>query len=124
MNFMEGTVEGGMVNLGSMKLGLPANSPVRNQANLKVIIGFRPEHIFDTTANCPIPMTSENTFEATVDVLEKLGPEDTAYLVAGDKNLIASLDPASRIEMGRMAKFVVDVDRIQVFDAVTEQAIR
>lgn len=124
MNFLDGKVLGNQVDCGSMKLGLPAGHPVSGREGLAVIVGFRPEHIYDVEANCPIPTTPENTFEAKVDVLEKLGAEDTAYLIAGDKNLIATLDPASRIEVGRTSRFALDLDRVQIFDAATEQAIR
>ena len=88
-----------------------------------VTVGIRPEDIYDAKVT-KIPVTADNTFEAKVDVLEKLGAEDTAYLVAGELHMIASLDPATRIEAGTTANFAVDLDRLHIFDDATEMAIR
>lgn len=124
MNFLDGTVGDGKIEVAGLTFGLPSGHPARSMTGKKVVVGFRPETIYDTKAGCPVPVTPENSFEAKVDVLEKLGPEDTAYLVAADKTLIASLDPASRIEAGSSALFAVDLDKMHVFDAETEVAIR
>ena len=124
MNFIDGTVLGDKLDLGVMKLDVPAGHPVGGMAQKKVTVGIRPEDIYDAAGQTAIVATEGNTFTAKVDVLEKLGAEDTAYLDLRGTPIIASLDPASRIEMGATAKFVVDVSKIHVFDAQTEQAIR
>ena len=38
--------------------------------------------------------------------------------------ITATLDPSSRIEMGATAKFVIDINKLHVFDAETEAAVR
>ncbi len=119
MNFIEGRASNGQIELPSVKLTLKRQS----SASGEVVVGIRPEDVYDIAANCPIPVTDENTLEARVDVVERLGPEDTAYLVAGEKNIIASLDPATRIQEGKVAKFAIDLDKIHLFDATTEQRI-
>lgn len=124
MNFLDGTVSGGGLDLGVVKLSLPAGHAARAMEGKRVTAGVRPEDIYDSANNCPVPATDTNTFTAQVDVLEKLGAEDTAYLMLGDKHITATLDPATRIESGVSAKFAVDIDRVHVFDAETEQAIR
>ena len=80
--------------------------------------------MYDTKTNCPVPVTPENSFEAKVDVLEKLGAEDTVYLVAEGLTLTASIDPAARIHAGEMAKFAIDLEKIHVFDSDSGAAIR
>ncbi|MBS1707475.1 MAG: ABC transporter ATP-binding protein, partial [Armatimonadetes bacterium] len=124
MNFIDGKIEGGHFVSASMKFGLKSGHAALGHEGKKVTLGIRPEDIYDASAKNPVPVTDENTFEAQVDVLEKLGAEDTAYLVAGDFHITATLDPASRIESGVTAKFAVDLDKIHIFDGETEVAIR
>jgi multiple sugar transport system ATP-binding protein len=124
MNFLEGTVGGGKLDLGVVKLDVPAGNSVAGMDGKNVIVGIRPEDIYDASVSPPSAPTEGNSFSAVVDVLEKLGAEDTAYLDLAGRQVIATLDPASRIEMGKSATFVVDTSKLHIFDANTEQAIR
>ncbi len=124
MNLLEGTVSGAKLDLGVFRLDIPQGHPVAGMDGKKVTVGIRPEDIYDSANNCPMPVTDGNSFTAKVDVLEKLGSEDTAYLDADGTSVTATLDPATRIEAGESAKFAIDLDRIHVFDTETEQAIR
>lgn len=123
MNFLPAKLENGTLDVGPFKISLPTGHPASSMSGRSVTVGIRPEDIYDAK-NTTIPVKPENSFQAKVDVLEKLGSEDTAYLLAGDKNLIATLDPATRIEAGESATFSVDLDRIHIFDGETERAIR
>ena len=123
MNFLPAKLESGVLNVGPFKIAVPPGHPAAGMSGKEVTVGIRPEDIYDAK-NTSIPVTADNSFEAKVDVLEKLGSEDTAYLVAGDKNLIATLDPATRIEAGESATFAVDLQRIHIFDGESEMAIR
>jgi len=124
MNFIEGKVEAGHFSGGGLKFGIKSGHAVLGQEGKKVTLGIRPEDIYDASTAGSVPVTGDNTFDAQVDVLEKLGAEDTAYLVAGDFHITATLDPASRIESGVQAKFAVDLDKVHFFHGETEQAIR
>lgn len=124
MNFIEGIIKSGSFVGEGISFGLPTGHAARGHEGKEVTFGIRPEDIFDTSAACPVPVTSENSFNATVDVLEKLGAEDTAYLVAGAHHITATLDPASRLESGTSGKFAVDLDKIHIFDKATEKAVR
>ncbi len=124
MNFLDGTVTNGHVDVGAFKIGLPAGNPLKGQVGKKVTVGIRPEDIYDSTTNCPVPLTAENSFDAQVDVLEKLGAEDTAYLVADGLHITATLDPSARIEAGKGSTFAVDLDKIHVFEFETGMAVR
>ncbi|MBV6457151.1 MAG: sn-glycerol-3-phosphate import ATP-binding protein UgpC [Fimbriimonadaceae bacterium] len=125
MNFIDGTVVDGMVDLGSMKFAVPAGHAARKLEGHAVTFGIRPESIYAAGPKCPIQSTTGNHFGAKVDVLERLGSEDTVYLVAeGGHPLIATLDPESGIEAGQCAEFVIDIERIHIFDRETEVAIR
>ena len=124
MNLLDGTVTGGKLDMGVLKFDVPAGHAVAGMDGKKVSVGIRPEDIYDTANNCPVPVTDGNSFTAQVDVLERLGSEDTAYLIIDETHITATLDPATRIEVGSFAKFAVDLDKIHVFDAETEEAIR
>jgi multiple sugar transport system ATP-binding protein len=86
-----------------------------------VTLGVRPEDVYDADLSGGIEGTR---FTARVDVLEKLGAEDTAYLKVGEHSLIATLDPKNRLEMGADHDFVVDLKKIHYFDGESDQAIR
>ncbi len=124
MNFLNGTVNEGKIDVGPFRFGLPTAHPARSMEGQAVVLGVRPEDIYDTKNGVQVPVTEDNTFEAQVDVLEKLGAEDTAYLVAEGLNLIATLDPSSRVAAGTKSRFAVDLDKAHVFDAQSGHAIR
>lgn len=124
MNFLDGVVTNGHVDFGPLKLALPDNHPAKGQVGLKVSIGIRPEDIYDSRSNCPIPVTAGNTLESKVDVLEKLGAEDTVYFVSNGLSLTASIDPAAKLAEGQDVSFAIDLDKMHVFESESGNAIR
>jgi multiple sugar transport system ATP-binding protein len=124
MNFMDGKIEGGKFVGNGLAFGLPAGHPALGHEGKKVTFGIRPEDIYDATHAAGVPVTHENSFEAKVDVLERLGAEDTAYLQAHGFNITASLDPDNRLAMGESHQFCIDLDKIHIFDGESEVAIR
>src|SRR5690606_32229809 len=124
MNFIEGSIEEGVFKSGSIEFAIPAEHPAHGMDGKKVTFGIRPEDIYDASLTTSIKKMPGNSFHAKVDVLAKLGAEDTAYLKSGEHALTASLDPDSRIEMGIDAEFLIDLGKIHFFDGETEQAIR
>jgi multiple sugar transport system ATP-binding protein len=124
MNFMDGKIEGGKFIGNGLAFGLPDGHPALGHEGKKVTFGIRPEDIYDATHAAGVPVTHENSFEAKVDVLERLGAEDTAYLQAHGFNITASLDPDNRLAMGESHQFCIDLDKIHIFDGESEVAIR
>lgn len=123
MNFIEGKIEDEAFVGGGLRFRLPDGHPARTLAGKSVTFGIRPEDIYDCST-ASIPQGEDNCFTAIVDVLEKLGAEDTAYLKIGDITMTAVLDPAARIEMGTQAKFVIDSAKVHIFDGESGDAIR
>lgn len=123
MNFIEGKISGGSFVAEGVNFTIPEAHPAATMEGKSVTFGIRPEDIYDAGTS-KLEATAGNSFKATVDVLEKLGAEDTAYLRAGSHAITASLDPNSRIDMGTEAEFVIDSTKIHFFDGDTEQAIR
>lgn len=124
MNFIESKISDGFVDTGEFKLPLPAEHPASKMEGKKVVLGIRPEEIFDAALPGSFTPTEANTITAKVDVLEPLGHEYVAYINIGKLNLIASIDNETRIQEGKDAKFTINLDRIHLFDAETEVAIR
>ena len=127
MNFMDAAISlnGTLsVDAGPLKFPLPSDHPAKALAGKKVTLGIRPEAIFDSECAGSVPKTSENAFNAKVDVLEPLGHEYVAYLSAGDHNILATIDTASKIKEGQTAEFLVKLDELHIFDNATEEAVR
>jgi multiple sugar transport system ATP-binding protein len=128
MNFLDATisVSGSDVFVDAGDFKLPLNSTAKGQVKngQKVTLGIRPEAIVDPALPGPVKAGPHNTVEMKVDVLEPLGHEYTAYLNVGKHNLIATLDPATKVKENAVSQFLVDVDQIHVFDGESEEAIR
>jgi multiple sugar transport system ATP-binding protein len=94
----------------------------RAAAGKSLTFGIRPVHLEDATligANG----ASRSSIDGSVDVVENLGNELQVYLTAGDKTVIATLDPRSRVVPGNKVKLYVDSDQIHLFDTDTGEAI-
>ncbi|MCW5935831.1 MAG: sn-glycerol-3-phosphate ABC transporter ATP-binding protein UgpC [Fimbriimonadaceae bacterium] len=124
MNIMEGEVLNGHVRVGALNIGLPPRNPMRGKVGSKVWIGIRPEDIYASEHSKDVPENSENAFEAKIDVVERLGAEDTVYLDAGGLALTATLDPVVSAQETTTRKFLLDLDKVHVFDYQTGAAIR
>ncbi len=124
MNFVDATVQNGRIAAEEFSLALPPGHPAAAYDGKRVILGIRPEDIADAAIATKVAPTDANTVTAYVDVMEPLGYEYVSYLTVGRTPLTATLDKDTRVQAGANAKFVIDTDRIHIFDADTEQAIR
>jgi multiple sugar transport system ATP-binding protein len=128
MNFLDASIvtAGGQayVDAGEFRLPLPSEHAAASLSGKKVILGIRPEEIFDSALPGSVTPTEQNTITAKVDVLEPLGHEYVAYINIGKLNLIATIDNETRIKEGQETRFTINLDRIHIFDAETEVAIR
>ena len=83
------------------------------------IAGFRPEHLRLGRVD-----GDALSFEAKVDVIEYLGDEQLVHLTRKDTPLLAKLPVEQKVEDGQVLQFSVRRERLHLFDAETEQAIR
>lgn len=132
MNFIEATLvkEGEKVfaRFGENKILIPQGklAKLTDDAYIgrEVILGIRPDDIHEEEVflqNYP-----ENTINAYVDLIEKLGFETLLYLnVSGleEANLVARVNPRSTVMMNDTVKIVLDPNRIHLFDKETEASI-
>jgi len=121
MNFFDGVLieEGGdlLVDLDSFKVRVPENRKeiYRNLVNKKVIFGIRPEDIHNP--EYAPPSIIAEPVETKVDVTELMGNEIFLYLVNGDHNFVARVDPRTRVEMGDEMKVTFNMANMHIFDA-------
>src|SRR5690625_4272824 len=82
MNFLQGSVTNGHIQLGDNSLKIPENKlkVLKNNGyeNKEVILGIRPEDIYDATSNPDF--SNELNIEIHVDVAELMGSETIVYV--------------------------------------------
>ena len=94
----------------------------RAAAGKNLTFGIRPVHLEDASIIAEHGEVN-SAIDASVDVVENLGNELQVYLTAGGKNIVATLDPRSRITAGNKVRLFVDSDQIHLFDTDTGEAI-
>jgi multiple sugar transport system ATP-binding protein len=93
----------------------------RAAAGKDLTFGIRPVHLEDA-AIIGSDVATQSSIDGAVDVVENLGNELQVYLTAGDKTIVATLDPRSRVIPGNKVKLYVDSDQIHLFDSNTGEA--
>ena len=124
MNFVPAVIRGGHIDAGDFQLPIPAGNPAAGQEGKAVVLGIRPEEILDAALPSNVVATAENTVQAKVDVLEPLGYEYVAYIAVGKTNLTATISNETKVKENQVFPFLINIERIHLFDAETEVAIR
>jgi multiple sugar transport system ATP-binding protein len=144
MNFMPASVTGDTVTLpfGDVRLPREMHDRVSSAEGRQLIAGIRPEN-FEDASLVGEARDRGSTFKARIDVLESLGSELYAHFtVSSDQSIdsaelrelaqdagggeipmegeegqiVARLDPASKVKQGEEAELWVDATRLQLFD--------
>jgi multiple sugar transport system ATP-binding protein len=112
------------VDSGTFRLKLPPEKAqaARSYAGKQVIFGTRPEDIHDREY-IPAGIRAE-PLTCQVDVTELMGNEIFVYLITGQKQFIARVDPRTSARVGNELGIVFNMDNIHLFDRDTEEAIR
>ncbi len=87
----------------------------------EVVIGIRPECIFDDPQH--ISTMPDSTFDVSIEVTELMGAEIYLYLVSEEQNLVARVSPRSTAKAGDTIQVAVDMNRVHIFDKDTERCI-
>ncbi|MCX7571167.1 sn-glycerol-3-phosphate ABC transporter ATP-binding protein UgpC [Tumebacillus sp. DT12] len=87
----------------------------------EVILGIRPENVHDE----PMVLDTfpDSTVQADVEVVELLGAESYVYLNLAGQSLVARVAARSEIKPLTKVSLALDINKIHVFHADTEQAI-
>ena len=129
MNFIDAVLsknaEGVFLEFEGQTIKLPegkASNPALDEYIGKtVVLGIRPEDIYDDEAF--ISAKPEATIETYVDVTEMMGAEYYLYLTVADKKFTARVNPRTTAKMGDTIKVALDTNKIHLFDKETELTI-
>ena len=94
----------------------------QNFVDKPVVMGIRPEDIYNP-AFVP-PGIHSAPVETKVDVTELMGNEIFLYLLAGQNNIVARVDPRTDFRIGDKVQVAFNTDKMHLFDPETERAIR
>ena len=129
MNFVDAVLsknaEGVFLEFEGQTIKLPegkASNPALDEYIGKtVVLGIRPEDIYDDEAF--IAAKPEATIETYVDVTEMMGAEYYLYLTVANKRFTARVNPRTTAKMGDTIKVAFDTNKIHLFDKETELTI-
>ena len=150
MNFMPAEIEGGKVKLPIGEAELPEEA--RGRGNGKVVAGLRPESFEDAAMiGDELKRGRGVIFEAEIDLVESLGSDLYAYfhvesegvesdqladlaeesldetgaasLREGEEQIVARLDPASRIKRRERAQLWADTSKLHLFDPESGESL-
>jgi len=90
--------------------------------NKKVVLGVRPEDIYDKLFYTMGPKDG-NTFGSTVEVVEPMGSEIYLHLNTGKNTLIAKVDSHNQAKPNQIMELVVNLKKIHLFDVESGKTI-
>jgi multiple sugar transport system ATP-binding protein len=122
MNFIDGRLTGGgelETALATIPVPEDFRAALAGLAGPDVTLGIRPEDIYTA------PEESRRTFPvaATVDVTELLGNESIFHMRCGESILVARESAERSARPGTALTAHLDLERIHLFDGVTEKAL-
>ena len=89
--------------------------------NEDVLVGVRPEDIYDRTF---VSEPKEGSlFKAIVEVVEPMGNELFVYLKVGDDTLVARLNVQTEVEVNQEIELVANLNDLHVFDIKTGKTL-
>src|SRR5262249_26866544 len=125
MNFATVTVSdgGGGVWAGNtgMKIKVPGQlgSRLGRYVGKGGTLGIRPEDLGLANGGDPADLS----FDAQVEVVEKLGSEILLDVKVGPGTMVASVEPTARTKVHEQVRLALDPDRLHFFDHASEAAI-
>ena len=111
MNFIEGTVQGGALAAGSIRLPLPAHAPKTEGARL--VFGIRPEHLD----------LADDGVEAEVVVVEPTGSETQLVARMAGQDVIAVFRERHAFAPGQHIRLRPRDGLVHLFDSASGQRI-
>ena len=128
MNFVEVVFTGEAlkpVEAEEYKFELPAGKvellKEKGYTGKTVIMGIRPENVYDANEKSLSELTS--SFKAQISVFELLGSEVLLYFDFAGASMSAKVSQGSKAAVGEWCEFAFDKEKIHVFDKDTQQAI-
>jgi multiple sugar transport system ATP-binding protein len=126
MNFIHGKLEGDYFVGEGIKVLVPEErlEILRDNKALKkeIILGIRPEEIYDDKRNKA--RLKDSLVNFIVDVAELLGAETYIHTKLGDNELIAKVSARDDIHIGDKIELAFDMTRVHFFDPETELRLK
>jgi len=120
MNFLpaKATREGDAIVLtgSAFRIAVPA-SRATGEIPADVVMGVRPEDLDGPSQD------AANSVELKVSVIEQLGHTLLVYGYVDDVQIVASLDPHTKVELESVIRLVVNLDTLHVFNPESQETI-
>jgi multiple sugar transport system ATP-binding protein len=120
MNFFPAKIEKSdsklFIDTRNFRLEIPKErtKTYQDYVGKEVIFGIRPEDIYNP--EYPATDIQPAMVETKVDLLELMGDEIFVYLIAGDRDVVARVDPRSKYSLGEKVQVAFDMSNIHIFD--------
>ncbi|MBN1822885.1 MAG: sn-glycerol-3-phosphate ABC transporter ATP-binding protein UgpC [Endomicrobiales bacterium] len=105
-----------------LKLPRPMRENVLPHCGKRMILGMRPEDIYDKLFYTMGPKDG-NSFSATVDVVEPLGSEIFLHFNTGRNTMVAKVDSHNQAKPNQVIEMVVNMNKVHIFDIENGQAV-
>ncbi|ASF38688.1 MAG: sn-glycerol-3-phosphate ABC transporter ATP-binding protein UgpC [Halobacillus sp.] len=126
MNFLQGTLEEGQIDLGTVKITVPEGKMKtlrdQNYIGKELILGVRPEDMHDEPVF--IDANQDKKITAHIEVAEMMGSESYLYSRLNDQEFIARVDSRTDINGGEDIELAIDMNKVHFFDKDSELRIR
>ena len=125
MNFVEVRMTGESGAVWAEAEGMRVKVPAPLQARLApytgkpATLGIRPEDLHIAGAADP----DELTFDAVVEVVERLGSEILLDVAVGETTMVASVEPTATAKVHERLRLAINPARVHFFDTESEAAI-
>ncbi len=126
MNFVVGKVEKGRFVGEGINVAVPEEKIELLKANKflnkEVIMGIRPEFIFDNAVDKE--RLSDSIVKLKVDVAELLGSETNIYAKVGSSDIVAKVNARDDLHIGDDIELAFDLKKVHFFDPETELRLK
>jgi multiple sugar transport system ATP-binding protein len=112
MNFIPVAVQNSTASASGFKLELPKAADIE-----RGVLGIRPEDLDEH------PREGGPEIDLTIEVVEVLGSDQYLYGKVGADDMIARVDPHFKAAPGDKVRLGLNMRRLHLFDATTEQAL-
>jgi len=113
-----------VVKTGSFSVKVPParRAALKGHVGKTVIFGLRPEDVHDP--NFAPPAIVAQNVETNVDLTELMGNEIFLFLMSGEDEYVARVDPRTSYKMGDKVTMAFNMNNMHIFDKETEQVVR
>lgn len=129
MNFLNGKIVKKDAKLSivleSFELAIPKRywSRCMQYLDREIILGIRPEHIYDKRFSKTRSFPGNTVEEVVIDVVEPLGDRDIVEVKRGDADLTLLLEPEVKAMPDQAMTVVFDMDRSHIFDKKSQKNV-